>query len=186
MKWEMNSTELNELKTEIGSRDIIIIDESSFIGINGLCVFENALRQVGQKDKLWGGFFIIYCGDFNQLKSVGDLEMYKPEQEDTIENMLIHNDIIEDELNGEINIAKIDEEVMNKQYDEMVDLNGEQADKELDENEMDGYDKAKAKINKYNKKERLKVKLKVALERYYSELFPSMHKYCFELYKSER
>jgi len=100
--------------------------------------------------------------------------------------MLIHNDIIEDELNGEINIAKIDEEVMNKQYDEMVDLNGEQADKELDENEMDGYDKAKAKINKYNKKERLKVKLKVALERYYSELFPSMHKYCFELYKSER
>jgi hypothetical protein len=52
MKWEMSVKEINELKVEIGNRDIIIIDESSFIGINGLCVFENCLRQVGNKDKL--------------------------------------------------------------------------------------------------------------------------------------
>lgn len=57
----------------------------------------------------------MYLGDANQLKSVGDVEMYKPEDEDTIDNMLIHNEIIEDEINGEIDIAKIDDEVMNKQ-----------------------------------------------------------------------
>jgi hypothetical protein len=57
----------------------------------------------------------LYLGDANQLKSVGDVEMYKPEDEDTIDNMLIHNEIIEDEINGEIDIAKIDDEVMNKQ-----------------------------------------------------------------------
>jgi hypothetical protein len=54
----------------------------------------------------------------------------------------------------------------------MYNLNGEQMDKELDPNEMDGYDKAKIKLAKQNKKERLKVKLKVALERYHKILFP--------------
>jgi hypothetical protein len=50
MKYDMSPKEVAELKRELGNKDIIIIDESSFIGINALCILDEILRKVSDKD----------------------------------------------------------------------------------------------------------------------------------------
>ena len=42
----MKPKEVAELRRELGNKDIIIIDESSFIGINALCILDEILRKV--------------------------------------------------------------------------------------------------------------------------------------------
>lgn len=55
MKYDMSVKEIDELKKEMKGKDIIIIDESSFIGINALCILDNTLRKVANNDKEFGG-----------------------------------------------------------------------------------------------------------------------------------
>lgn len=59
MKYDMSVKEIDELKKEMKGKDIIIIDESSFIGINALCILDNTLRKVANNDKEFGGYKII-------------------------------------------------------------------------------------------------------------------------------
>ena len=107
------------MKKEIGNKDIIIIDEGSFIGINAICILDNALRKVADNDLKFGGFKIICCSDFNQLKCVGDTEIYKPESEEIIDTMIDHNIQLENELEGEIDIAKVEKDISDKQREQL-------------------------------------------------------------------
>ena len=153
MKYDLNDKETKDLQKEIGSRDIIIIDESSFIGINSLCILDEILRKVGKKDSEFSKFKIIYCGDFNQLKCVGDTEIYKPEDEDVVETMVNHNKQLEEEFDGDIDINKIEGEVSDKQREEIFDLNGERADTPNDIIGSDIFDEVKEKAKKKQKRE---------------------------------
>ena len=54
MKYDMSPKEVAELKRELGNKDIIIIDESSFIGINALCILDEILRKVSGNDTEFG------------------------------------------------------------------------------------------------------------------------------------
>jgi hypothetical protein len=53
------------------------------------------------------------------LKSIGDCDIYKPQNDDLVDTMLDHNDIIEKEHEGEIDINKIESEVNDKQREEI-------------------------------------------------------------------
>lgn len=75
MKYDMKPKEIDELKKELGNRDIIIVDESSFIGINAICVLDDILQKVANNNESFGNYKIIWLGDFNQLKCVGDKEI---------------------------------------------------------------------------------------------------------------
>ena len=75
MKYDLSNYDISELKRKLGNKKIIFIDESSFIGINSICLIDNSLRKVGNKDLPFGGYQIIYTGDILQLKTVGDVEI---------------------------------------------------------------------------------------------------------------
>ena len=51
---------------------ILIIDEISFMMVDDLRKLEKTLRtRVGDPSKPFGGFNIVFCGDFQQLKPIG-------------------------------------------------------------------------------------------------------------------
>ena len=52
--------------------DIIIIDESSFVGIKAICILDYVLRKISNIDAKFGNFKILYYGDFCQLNCVKD------------------------------------------------------------------------------------------------------------------
>jgi hypothetical protein len=62
------------------------------------------------------------------LKSIGDCDIYKPQNDDLVDTMLDHNDIIEKEHEGEIDINKIESEVNDKQREDIYEINGARAD----------------------------------------------------------
>ena len=51
----MSPKEVAILKKELGDKDIIIIDESSFIGINALCILDDILRKVKENNLPFAG-----------------------------------------------------------------------------------------------------------------------------------
>ena len=51
---------------------ILIIDEISFMKVHELRLLEKTLRErIGDPTKPFGGFNIVFCGDFQQLRPVG-------------------------------------------------------------------------------------------------------------------
>ena len=62
------------------------------------------------------------------MKSVGDCDIYKPQNQDLIDTMLEHNEIIEKEHEGDVDINKIEGEISDKQREEIFEINGERAD----------------------------------------------------------
>jgi len=49
---------------------ILVIDEISFMNDNELKLLDNRLREVGDRCKVFGGFSIIFAGDFRQLEPI--------------------------------------------------------------------------------------------------------------------
>ena len=183
----MDQKEVDNLRKDIGSRDIIIVDESSFVGINAICILDDVLQRVGNNKKPFGGFKILWFGDVNQLKCVGDKEIYTPENNDEIiDTLLEHNNIIEEEIIGDVDFAKIEKDVNDKQREQLYDLDGNRADVPYDESTKNGYEEAKTKAGKKKKKEWMVKKLKEVVLRFYKLLYDYMHKNCFELLTSER
>ena len=60
MKYDLNDKEIKILQKELKYKDIIIIDESSFIGINSLCIIDEILRKVSNKNIEQGGYKVVY------------------------------------------------------------------------------------------------------------------------------
>ena len=60
---------------------IIIIDEISFMKDSELTETDRRLKDLGDRDAVFGGFNVIFCGDFRQLPPVGaksDQLLYHP------------------------------------------------------------------------------------------------------------
>ena len=72
---------------------------------------------------------------------MGDSEIYKPESEDIVNTMIEHNEQLERELEGEIDIAQIEKGVSDKQREQLYEINGVRADCPVI-NELDGIDAA--------------------------------------------
>ncbi len=49
---------------------ILVIDEVSFMGDSTLQMINKKLTNIGQKNKSFGGFTIIFIGDFHQMEPV--------------------------------------------------------------------------------------------------------------------
>jgi hypothetical protein len=59
---------------------------------------------------------------------VGDVEIYRPESENVIDTVNDHLDIIEEEQEGDIDMAKIESEVEQKNRDQIIQMDGVTAD----------------------------------------------------------
>ena len=57
-----------------GKVRILVIDEVSFMGDSTLQMLNKKLTNVGQTNKSFGGFTIIFIGDFRQLEPVSSKE----------------------------------------------------------------------------------------------------------------
>jgi hypothetical protein len=53
---------------------ILIVDEVSFMSDKNLNTLDAKLREIGSRDKPFGGFSIIFAVDFRQLEPVGSTE----------------------------------------------------------------------------------------------------------------
>ena len=51
---------------------ILVIDEISFMSESELTLLDLRLRRYKNRNKVYGGFSVIFCGDFRQLQSNGD------------------------------------------------------------------------------------------------------------------
>ena len=63
-----------EQKHEWDDVRILIIDEISFMNDPQLIKLDNRLKEIGDRTKPFGGFSIIFAGDFRQLQAVKSLE----------------------------------------------------------------------------------------------------------------
>ena len=59
---------------------------------------------------------------------MGDVEIYRPESENVIDTVNDHLDIIEEEQEGDIDMAKIESEVEQKNRDQIIQMDGVTAD----------------------------------------------------------
>ena len=59
---------------------------------------------------------------------MGDVEIYRPESENVIDTVNDHLDIIEEEQEGDIDMAKIESEVEQKNRDQVIQMDGVTAD----------------------------------------------------------
>ena len=50
MSYNITDTEIKNFQKELEGIDIIIIDESSFIGIKALCILDYVLRKIANND----------------------------------------------------------------------------------------------------------------------------------------
>ena len=58
---------------------VIILDEVSMLGAKTLIAIDKRLREIsGNGDVVYGGFCILFVGDFQQLPPVGDKPIYDP------------------------------------------------------------------------------------------------------------
>lgn len=71
-----------------------------------------------------GGFQVIQLGDINQLKTIGDVEIYKPESDNVIDKVVAHSDIIEEELEGDINMAELEKDIDSKNREQLQQMDG--------------------------------------------------------------
>jgi hypothetical protein len=52
----------------------LIVDEVSFMSDKNLITLDRKLKDIGNRNKPFGGFSIIFAGDFRQLEPVGTTE----------------------------------------------------------------------------------------------------------------
>ena len=76
------------MQKDLEGIDIIIIDESSFIGIKAICILDYVLRKISNIDSKMGNFKVLYYGDFCQLNCVKDFDIFKPRSTEEIEKIL--------------------------------------------------------------------------------------------------
>ena len=63
-----------EDKNEWQDVRILIVDEVSFMSDKNLLTLDRKLKDIGNRNKPFGGFSIIFAGDFRQLEPVGTTE----------------------------------------------------------------------------------------------------------------
>ena len=63
-----------EDKNEWQDVKILIVDEVSFMSDKNLLTLDRKLQDIGNRNKPFGGFSIIFAGDFRQLEPVGTTE----------------------------------------------------------------------------------------------------------------
>jgi hypothetical protein len=61
-------------KNEGQDVQILIVDEVSFMSDEILYALDVKLKEIGNRAKPFGGFSIIFAGDFRQLETVGSTE----------------------------------------------------------------------------------------------------------------
>ena len=88
MSYNISDIELKNIQKEMEGKDIIIIDESSFIGIKSLCILDSVLQKIACNDKAFGNFKVVQTGDFQQLSSVKDQDIQKPQSSDEIQKII--------------------------------------------------------------------------------------------------
>lgn len=105
MKFNVSEKEIKELQFKFKNKDIIIIDESSFIGIKSICILDHVLRKVRDPNIVFGSFKIIFLGDYQQLSCVKDFDIYQPSTADKIAKILksANDELPEDEVYNENN-----------------------------------------------------------------------------------
>ena len=176
MSYTASDDQIAETQQMLVNTKIIIIDESSFIGINTLCVLDYILcrvRQAMNKSKdispePFGGFQIIMFGDYQQLKCVGDFEVFKPQSTQTVNEMTEAMEIIENAEDGIIDPEEFEanrDQVTNKQIEEMYDMGGKM--QENGKTEIQIMDTETKKKTKLAQKKQL---IQKRIERYYSTL----------------
>ena len=84
--------------------------------------------------------------------------------------MLEHNEIVEKEHLGDIDINQIEKDVNDKQKDEIYELDGKRADLPNLYDGTDGVDAALKKAKKKQKMEYMKKKMEISLRRFYQTL----------------
>ena len=80
--------------------------------------------------------------------------------------MLEHNEIVEKEHLGDIDINQIEKDVNDKQKDEIYELDGKRADLPNLYDVTDGVDAALKKAKKKQKMEYMKKKMQISLRRF--------------------
>ena len=88
MSQNISDLEIKEFQKELEEVDIITIDESSFIGIKAICILDYVLKKISNKDKPFGGYKILFFGDYQQLSCVKDYDVFKPRNTEEIEKIL--------------------------------------------------------------------------------------------------
>ena len=73
----MNQTRLNKLSGKFQDVKIIIIDEISLVDARMLNAIDVMLRQVNKAEEPFGGYHIVFMGDFYQLPPVDNKPLYK-------------------------------------------------------------------------------------------------------------
>ena len=107
------------------------------------------------------------------MKCVGDVEIYRPESENIIDTVNDHNDIIEEEMEGDIDIAKIEQDVDNKNRDQVIQMEGIRNDlPKCTINNINEVNEAFQNAKKDDKKARRRAKIANFVKRFYNELYP--------------
>ena len=58
MNYNIGVLDIKELQKDLEGIDIIIIDESSFVGIKAICILDYVLRKISNIDAKFGNFKI--------------------------------------------------------------------------------------------------------------------------------
>lgn len=72
MNFNITDLDIKEIQKDLHDVDIITIDESSFIGIKAICILDYVMRKLKDSDKPFGGYKILFFGDYQQLSCVKD------------------------------------------------------------------------------------------------------------------
>ena len=110
----------------------------------------------------FGGYQILMFGDFQQLKCVGDFEIFKPQTMQTVNEIQTAMEIIEETEDGAVDEEEFEADVnfvTNKQMDNMFDMGGVMYDDNIGDIQiMDPEAKKKSKLA--DKKKLIETRLK--------------------------
>ena len=137
MKYDLSDNQISDMQKKLKDKNLLIIDESSFLGINTLCLLDYVLCKVKNTDLPFGGLQIIMLGDYQQLKCVGDFEIFKPQKSHKIEDLVKSTEDIENDEEGDMDYNDVEAEaeanyVSDKQIEDLENMDGVCMDKVID------------------------------------------------------
>lgn len=101
----LNPGTLHDFKQKFEKTLFVIIDEYSMVGCNMLNNIEKRLREALDKnDEEYGGIFIYFFGDIQQLPPVGDSPVYKDTQ---VSSDYVNGSLLYKNIAGSIELSQV-------------------------------------------------------------------------------
>jgi DNA replication protein DnaC len=78
---------LDKLRRKFQDVKIIIVDEISLVDVKMLNAMDVVLKQIAENDKPFGGFHVVFMGDFYQLPPIDNRPLFKKFEDMDTENL---------------------------------------------------------------------------------------------------